>query len=392
MRYHEPFQVFPRRMSSGLTVWYFRAYDASRLGHRTTARSTGCTTKGAARDYCRGLERDGKLLAPDSPMPEALPTFKVYATGFWAWDGEYVQTRLRFGDPAKPPLSRRYVHDNETILTQHLMPEYGRLHLDTLTPQRIEAWSLRLRDGGLSGKRVNAIVTCLRIILTEAHRAGKLPWDPKGKRAIRPLGVAAAKRGVLTLAEVVELFKPENADPVWENHTLYRVINLTAAATGAREGELLAIRSADVHEHHIHIAASWNPHYGLGPTKTKQERDLPLPPRVRKDLEPLRALNAPGFVFSQNGGDRPAAPNMVLRSLGLALERIGVSREEQIARGIVFHSWRHWLNSALRARGVPDPLVREVTGHATAAMTERYQHFMPEHFEPVAAVQREVFG
>ena len=393
MRYHEPFTVFPRRMRSGLVVWYFRAYDDSRPGHRSIPRSTGATSKSAAREYCRRLETGGRLLTPDDPAPtRGPPTFSDFAKGFWSWDGEYVQTRLRFSDPAKPNISRRYADDGARVVRMYLKPGLGRLHLDKITPQRIETMALSLRDGGLSGKRVNNIVVYLRIMLAEAHRAGMLPWDPREKRSVRTLGVASRRRGVLTLAEVTELFKSENLKKAWNGHTLYRSLSLTAACTGARLGELLAVRADDVHEHHIHIAHSWYRKYGLLPTKTKTERDAPLSPKVRAAIDPLLKLNAPGFVFSMDGGSRPATAGRVSEALYAALEKIGVSREEQVRRGICFHSWRAWMNSALRARGVPDPLVREVTGHKTAEMTERYTHFIPEHFEPVAAVQREVFG
>ena len=65
---------------------------------------------------------------------------------------------------------------------------------------------------------------------------------------------------------------------------------------------------------------------------------------------------------------------------------------DQVERNITFHSWRHWLNSTLRAHGVADDITRKVTGHGTAEMTENYTEYKPEDYAPVAAVQREVFG
>jgi integrase len=73
---------------------------------------------------------------------------------------------------------------------------------------------------------------------------------------------------VLTVEEVQRLFAEENIEPAWKGHLLYRCINLVAACTGCRQGELLALRDDAVHPGWLHIAHSYAPAYGLGPTKT----------------------------------------------------------------------------------------------------------------------------
>jgi integrase len=67
-----------------------------------------------------------------------------------------------------------------------------------------------------------------------------------------------------------------------------------------RQGEILAVRDADVHDRFIHVAHSWNPTYGLGPTKTRQARDVPLPARVLQAVQPF--LVSGGYVFSMTRG------------------------------------------------------------------------------------------
>lgn len=102
----------------------------------------------------------------------------------------------------------------------HILPTFSRRHLDQITPQEVEAWSLRLRDGVLSGKTVNNITTCLRVMLTEAHRAGVLPWDPTKKGAVRALGLNTYRRGRLTRKEVLALFADEAIETAWKGHLL----------------------------------------------------------------------------------------------------------------------------------------------------------------------------
>ena len=70
-----------------------------------------------------------------------------------------------------------------------------------------------------------------------------------------------------------------------------------------------------------------------------------------------------------------------------ALKQIKIKPAEREKRNITFHSWRHFLNTALRAAKASDPLVQRVTGHRTAQMKEHYTHFALEDFKRVMSVQ-----
>jgi hypothetical protein len=72
MRYREPWSLFRRRFTpDGPAIWYYRTYNE--YGHRTTAKTTGTTSKTLARDYCARLYREGRLI----PTPDLL--FEEYA-------------------------------------------------------------------------------------------------------------------------------------------------------------------------------------------------------------------------------------------------------------------------------------------------------------------------
>jgi len=387
---HDPWTLTKRRLPSGRTVVYFRAYDENRPDHRTVWRSTGCATKSAAKDYCRKLEREGRLLTPEAPPPEkpaASVAFGEWSRDFWKWDGAYVQARLRFSDPAAPDLTQRYVEQMARMLETRLLPKWRHTPLSAITPLAIETWALKLRDGGLSGKRVNNYVSCFRTMLKEAYREGRLTFDPHTKGIVRALGNAPRRRGRLTLAEVRALFAPGAVEKAWHKQHLHRAVNLTAAATGCRQGELLALRDADVREGYLHVAHSWDAKYGLGPTKTKEVRDVPCPPKVREAIAPF--LGSGGYVFSMDGGKRPCSGNRCTGALYAALAAIGVT--DRAERNVTFHSWRHWLNTTLRVEGIPDDLIRRVTGHETAQMTDNYTEYLAEDFKAVAAVQERIF-
>ena len=85
---HNDFTLFPRTVPSGKTVVYYYAYDSS--GQRLGPWSTGQSSKTAARNYCNGLNRQGKLL----PGPKEIPTFAEFSKDFWDWEkSPYLKDR-----------------------------------------------------------------------------------------------------------------------------------------------------------------------------------------------------------------------------------------------------------------------------------------------------------
>ena len=84
------------------------------------------------------------------------------------------------------------------------------------------------------------------------------------------------------------------------------------------------------------------------------------------------------YLFTYDGRN-PASTQTFVRNLHDACDRIGVDWK---ARNIVFHSWRHFLNSLLINKGIPEI----VTQRTTDAMTEHYLHFDATQFAGVLDV------
>jgi len=80
MRCRELFTVFPRGVSPGLFVYYYRTYSED--GRRTTARSTGRTSVTAAKQYCMKLWKE-KAIVP-ALVQRTTPTLIVDPQG---WTG-----------------------------------------------------------------------------------------------------------------------------------------------------------------------------------------------------------------------------------------------------------------------------------------------------------------
>ena len=125
-------------------------------------------------------------------------------------------------------------------------------------------------------------------------------------------------------------------------------------------------------------------------TKTKHNRNIPISPLIRHELEDLLKANGNGFVFSDDGGNRPITADRIRRGLDHAFRCIGISREERMRRNLTFHAWRHFFNTLLRMSNVADSKVQKITGHRSMSMTDHYTHFDTRKFAEVRDVQTEL--
>ena len=127
MSYRDDFTLFPRKLNSGKTVWYYQTYDDE--GKRTTAKSTGQTTKTAAKSYCNLLLKEGKLI------PTKIPNFEDFTEDWFIYDKcPYIRAQLARGKS----FSRNNADMQRSNLNKHLMPEFEKLKLDKISPKKIE--------------------------------------------------------------------------------------------------------------------------------------------------------------------------------------------------------------------------------------------------------------
>jgi integrase len=382
-RFKELFTLYPRELASGKVVWYYQTYDDK--GRRTVGRSTGQTTEAKAKRWCQDLHKTDKL------VPKTRFTLAEWAEErkWWIW-GEclYCKGRLARSSPDKPAISQRYADDCLRILKTRIIPKHGHLKLEAITSEACEALLFAWAEKDGSSKSVNNWATVYRTMTGEAFRLGLIPEDP-WKRV--PLFVPSSKpRDTLTLEEARTLLNPATVDTIWKGHRLYWLINLTAALTGCRQGELLSLRKEDLFKDHIQVDHSWHIRYGMGPTKTKVKAPVPIPPFLYEALVELAVWD--GYLFSFTNGDSPCTGNRVTDALYAALAEIGIPDIDRRERNIVFHSWRKFLNTWLRSQNVSDAKIQAVTRHATQEMTEHYTVFKVEDFSEVSRAQEALMG
>jgi integrase len=372
MRAKAVFVVFGRRLASGKTVFYYQCYDDK--GRRQFAKSTGCVRKTEAVRYCMELYKQG-LLIPARKMP----TFAEFTEGFW---DEGASRYLKWRE-LHDPLTKGTIAIHRNNFKLYIGGYFGKYRLDEIEPHILEDWFLDMTKKGLKPSTINLVFKSLRLVMNEAVNQKLISESPCAK--VKELKLNETERDIPTVEEVRKLFPPD-WERIWESMAVYKIHRL-AACTGLRIGEARGLRAENIFDDYIYVRGQYT-RYGFSPnTKTKHNRNVPITPLMRSELEELMRINGEGYIFSENGGESPVTAEKIARHYVLALKRIGINHEEKMKRQLSFHSWRHFFNTMLRLSDVADSKVQSVTGHRSMKMTDHYTHFDTRQFNEIRDVQ-----
>jgi len=385
-RYRGAFQLYRRSTSmrkngKPVYVFYYRVWQGNT---RTPGRSTGQTSRSAARSYVEGQLAAGTLrTGPD-------PTLREYTESWWTDECRYVRRKRERGG-----LSEGYIRNERSFLDTWILPYLGDRRLGELTPRAVEDWLYKLRDeSDLSATSVNHCLTGLKIITREAVRIGDLARDPCA--TVEPLHETRRVKGILEREQIKALFDLRILEEVWANDTRVYTLNLFAATTGARMGECQALQRQHVHEGWVAIEHGWRKLGGLAEPKRASRRKVPLPAKTEAALEEVMALSPwqdpEDLVFAGKDGRTPFGSRYIHDTYCAALRAIGLTEDQRRAAGLSFHSWRVFYNSLLRGQGIGEAKLRMLTGHKSEAMSDLYTRWDPKDFEDVRKLGDGLFG
>jgi integrase len=286
-----------------------------------------------------------------------------------------VRTGATFADAAAEWL--RYVEqergrkastlaDYRSVVRAHFLPAFGEQPLERITEDTIERWlSTQLREGELSRRSLQKMVVLLNGIFRRARKVWKLPQNP----------VADVERLPVSKRTDIEFYSPEEvhalvrASAVKQDGTLF----LTAAMTGLRMGELLALRWRDVDfaTQTVRVTASYTAGT-LGTPKSGLGRAVPLVDEVAQALARL------GRRERWTGPDDLVFAGMTGEFLdGSALRRrYKKARDAAGLRPLRFHDLRHTFGSVAIRTADPREL-QEWMGHSDFSTTQIYMHYRP---------------
>jgi integrase len=378
MRYKEPFTVYPRKMKSGLIVWYYQTYDE--FNKRTTARSTGQITKSAARAFCRKLEKED-LLVPNSLNNL---TFGEFAVNWWIpGKCSYLEYRM-----SRKTLSFNYIRSCSQITQKHIIPYFKDYKIRAIKRIHVEKWIDSLVHQGISNSSVNIYSRVFHLMMAEAVRREILKIDVTEK--IPALKNSFKTKGIFSQEIVAKLFDLNKIERNWICKEYYYA-NLLAACTGMRMSEVVGLQNKDIFKGYIAVTKQYIKGIGIQPTKNKKSREIPIPLELEEDLKTLSDGEAESFVFSVDGKGNPLSHTTVLRTLRIALRNIGILDKEQKKANYSFHSWRHYFNTIMRSNNISDSKLQSLTGHSSTAMTDHYTHFNHSDFLDVGVIQAKIF-
>jgi integrase len=339
-------------------AWYakYRLPDGrqvqKKLGPAWTERGrppTGYFTKRLAEDWLRGVLDQARR----GTLPGLVRTGATFAEAA----AEYLRY-IEHDRGRKPSTVRGY----RSAVTAHLLPAFGDMPVEAVTTEVIERWVARF---GGSVRTRNKLLIQLHGILGRA-------------RKVYGLGVNAAaevERFPQRRSGEIEVFSPEEvwalvrAAPSDQDGAVY----LTAAFTGLRMGELLALRWRDVDfaGSTIRVRASFYAGQLTTP-KSGKVRAVPMAPDVASALAQLGRrehwIGEDDLVFAGEAGSFLDG-SALRRRYKLALEAAAL-------RPLRFHDLRHTFGTRMIAKA-DIRRVQEWMGHADIQTTMRYLHYAP---------------
>jgi integrase len=340
-------------------------------------------TKTAAREYCNGLLKEDKLVPLNMPGSRC-PTLEEFARDFWDYEkSEYIRSRK-----GRSKITRTYAYNAANVTKNQILPVFGKRRLDTITQAEVDKWLTSYAERGLKAASMNSAFQRLQTMMNWAVFKKLIKFSPCN--GIQKLVADKKKVEVLTLEEVNRLFPMEYTD-VWNSRIFYTLYKL-ACCTGMRIGELIGLKGSCVFDNCISVEAQYSKAYGYRETKTHTDRLIPVPDKMIEELKCLKKMNGKEFVFSDDGGKEPVGYYQVSKNLRKALERIGISVEEQKRRNLTNHSFRYFLNTLLIDKNVNTAKIHAVTGHTNDDMTKRYTSIDALEYAEVLKVQENLLA
>ena len=225
-----------------------------------------------------------------------------------------------------------------------------------LTREAIEQW--HASKGGTSPVNADRELALLRHMFSCALEWKMLRENPA--RGIRLFKRKNRRLRYLTREEINLLLK--NLCGV------VRLIVLTALHTGMRRGELLALKWTDIDwlAGSIHVRKS----------KNGEDRFVPIDSVLAAELKSWHRLKRSEFVFAWSDG----------RAVRDFRETFNSALSKSKIADFRFHDLRHTFASHFMMNGGDLFTLKEILGHKTILMTQRYAHLSQAHKREVAKV------
>lgn len=253
--------------------------------------------------------------------------------------------------------------DKDKQRTKRLWPFFKGMVVNDVTAADVRSYIQQRQVDGIANATINRELALFSSAINYANREWEwnLPNPVKGRKLKEPEGrvrwITKEQAEDLIVAAEEEYRSPYLAD-------LIRV----ALNTGCRAEELMGLewQRVNLRANLIDLEA----HH----TKAGKRRSVPLNSTARQAMIArlrFRSQHCPAspWVFARKTGKRVQS---VKKAFGTACEKAGLV-------DFRFHDLRHTCAAWLVSSGAPLAEVRDLLGHSSVTMTEKYAHLHPEN-------------
>lgn len=352
--------LYVRKDAAGREAWYghWRQHGRQvkrRIGPKRAAGSREGLTRRQAEAELR------RLIGSTEVKPRAAESLTIAEAA-----SRYITAAERRGR------KRSTLANIESEVRVHLEPFLGERSIDSIEAEDVLDLIGVLEGKGRSPKTVRNVIATLSALLN--RYAASNPCEGLELPAVPDTGEIR----YLSLEEVDAVVR--HARPGMYQ-ALDRALFLTAAMTGLRKGELIALRWRDVDWPSARIRIRQNYVRGeFGTPKSKRStRSVPMVDEVGGELERLfqrsRFQGDGDLVFAHPASGEPLPKANVTRRFRKALKAAGLDDSHR------FHDLRHTFGTRMAAAGVPMRTLQEWLGHRDLATTQIYADYAPSAAE-----------
>jgi integrase len=319
------------------------------------------------------------ILAGDDPHVNLAPSHVTFKGA--------CEERLRYLTYDKQR-KRSTLADYENVVNHDLLPYFGEeTPVEDITTPDVDGFKDHLL-GRVSHRTAQKILVILHGVMARAKRKGWIAVNPC-EDAEKVTVKRSEDFNVLSVDQVHALARAASSE-------LLRALFLTAAFTGLRMGELLALRwrHVDFANRILHVQRNYVEGEEDTP-KSHRRRTLPLSDQAVFALDILsrreQSTGLDDLVFCDGFGEH-LDDNLVRDEFYAALVRAGLGHlrytgppSEQTPKGvkredaIVFHDLRHTFGTQCAAKGIDLRKIQAWMRHADIQTTMRYLHYVPAH-------------
>ena len=257
---------------------------------------------------------------------------------------------------------KKHVYDDRNRYKIHIKNKFASRALSQITTHDLERFKDSLLKKGLAPATTKHILVIIRQVYNKMIAWGM--WE--GQNPITGLKMPKINNKrvrFLTHQEADSLLAAvkKKSNQIWE-------MSLMSLHTGMRADEVFSLLwgHIDYDNGLIHVADP----------KGGPARDANITKKVRAMLT-AKDQGKPGeLIFkARHGGKIPEVSKTFLRTVRDLKFNDGIDDRRQ---KVSFHTLRHTFASWLAIQGTPILVIKELLGHATLAMTERYAHLIPD--------------